>query len=135
MKGIYCLIIEVKGDVKLNIGKLGKIRFEKGNYAYVGSAQNNLEKRVGRHLSGKKKKHWHIDYLLASPAAGIIKVLLCKNAKKEEECKTAGRLALTETPVSGFGCSDCRCNSHLFRIGSLISLGHMNNARGWSVWK
>ena len=134
MKGIYCLIIEVKGDIKLKIGSLGKIWFEKGNYVYVGSSQNNLEKRVKRHLSGKKKMHWHIDYLLASPYARINHVL-CKIAKKKEECKTAKLLSATEIPVKGFGCSDCKCNSHLFKIINLMNMGNFNNANGWSIWK
>ncbi len=118
MKGIYCLIIDVKKDVNLKVGKLGTIKFYSGTYAYVGSAQNNLEKRLERHFSKNKRLHWHIDYLLASSAVYAIKALY-KNAKKEEECKIAGLLSLIEGSVKGFGCSDCGCYSHLFRITNL----------------
>ena len=72
MKGTYCLIINVKKDVKIKIGKvLGEIEFKKGCYLYVGSAMNSLEKRVQRHLSKDKKKHWHIDYLLLNDSSNI----------------------------------------------------------------
>ena len=121
MKGIYYLVINVKKGVKKKIRKLGKIKFEKGIYIYVGSAQNNLEKRVKRHLSAKKKNHWHIDYLLECPSANI-RGVLCKNAKKEEECKMARLLSLTEKPVKGFGCSDCCCESHLLKLDSLSEI-------------
>ncbi len=55
MKGVYCLIIKVKTDIIQKIGALGKIKFDKGIYVYVGSAQNNLKKRIKRHLSKNKK--------------------------------------------------------------------------------
>ena len=55
MKGCYCLIIEVNENQYLKIGKKLKIDFKKGYYVYVGSAMNNLESRVKRHLSKTKK--------------------------------------------------------------------------------
>ncbi|RLF60544.1 MAG: GIY-YIG nuclease family protein, partial [Thermoplasmata archaeon] len=64
MKGSYVLIINLKKEKEIEIGRLGRILFNKGYYAYVGSGLNNLEKRVGRHLRKNKKKKWHIDYLL-----------------------------------------------------------------------
>ena len=121
MKGIYCLIIKVKVDIIQKIGALGRIRFKKGIYAYIGSAQNNLEKRIKRHLSKNKKIKWHIDYLLKNNFAKIEKVLQ-KKAKKQEECKIACFLERFEEPVKNFGCSDCNCISHLFRLKSLIEL-------------
>ena len=97
---------------------MGKIQFKKGKYIYVGSAQNNIEKRVARHYSKNKKKHWHIDYLLADPNVEIEKAI-CKEAGKEDECKTASLLLKSEKPINRFGCSDCNCNSHLFRLNPL----------------
>ena len=65
MKGCYCLIINLDKNSEIRIGrKLGKIKFKKGTYVYVGSAMNSLESRLKRHLSDEKKMHWHIDYLL-----------------------------------------------------------------------
>ena len=99
----------------LKIGALGKIQFSKGTYAYVGSAQNGIEKRVARHLKRKKRKFWHIDYLLAQKNAGIEKALY-KKMPKQEECRIAQTLSKLGNPVRGFGCSDCSCSSHLFKI-------------------
>jgi len=56
MNGIYCLVIEIPKNMSIIVGKLGKIKFEKGYYTYVGSAQNNLEKRIERHFRKEKKK-------------------------------------------------------------------------------
>jgi Uri superfamily endonuclease len=115
LKGIYVLIIRVAEDVSVNVGALGKTVFTKGLYAYVGSAQANLEQRVKRHLRSDKRRFWHIDYLLDNPAAEIVKVFF-KQAAKPEECKTAKAIGETSEPVAGFGCSDCNCRSHLFHI-------------------
>lgn len=45
MKGTYCIIVNVKIDSQIKVGSLGKLKFAKGHYVYVGSALNNLEKR------------------------------------------------------------------------------------------
>jgi Uri superfamily endonuclease len=121
VKGIYVLIIRVNKDVNVNIGALGRKTFAKGLYAYVGSAQTNLEQRVKRHLKREKHLFWHIDYLLANDAAEITQVLF-KQADKTEECKTANRIGENGTPIAGFGCSDCHCKSHLFQIGDYTFL-------------
>ena len=113
MKGIYLLYIEINKDIKTKIGALGEIEFQKGSYVYVGSAQNNLKKRVERHLSEDKKLHWHIDYLLQNENVNIVDVYT-KEADRQHECLTAN--ALKGKPVKNFGCSDCRCESHLIRI-------------------
>ena len=116
MKGIYVLIIEVKKPIQIRIGALGKIKFPKGSYAYVGSAQNNLKKRIARHLRKKKKKFWHIDYLLANKNVGINKIMY-KPAGKPEECRIVKFLSKVEKSIKGFGSSDCKCESHLFKLG------------------
>ena len=64
LKGTYCLLIHLKQDSKITIGKLGEKNFQKGYYIYVGSALNSLKTRIQRHLRKEKKIHWHIDYLL-----------------------------------------------------------------------
>lgn len=109
------MIIKIKKNIKQKIGKLGEIKFDKGDYIYVGSAQNGIEKRIERHLKKRKKEFWHIDYLLINRDAVINKVY-CKKGKKEEECKTAEELSKHGKPIAKFGCSDCDCKSHLFKI-------------------
>lgn len=115
IKGVYKLFIKVSRNLKLKVGSLDIVRFEKGVYVYVGSAQNNIRSRVKRHFSRKKKIFWHLDYLLNSRYSKIIKVFY-KKGKKSIECKIAKRLMKIGTPILGFGCSDCRCMSHLFKI-------------------
>ena len=119
MKGIYCLIINVKENIDLKIGSLGDIEFKKGSYIYVGSAQNGIENRVKRHFAKNKKKHWHIDHLLTDKNVELQKYLY-KQAGKKQECKLAcSLLSSLEEPINGFGCSDCSCISHLFKIKKL----------------
>lgn len=116
MKGVYVLLIKINKNIQQKIGSLGKINFKKGLYAYVGSAQNNLEKRVKRHLSNNKKTFWHIDYLLSNKFAKVSKVFY-KKANKSEECRIANKLA--GNPIQNFGSSDCNCKSHLVKIKNL----------------
>lgn len=115
LKGVYVLIIQVSNDAEVTAGALGKLPFKKGWYAYVGSAQNNLEKRVRRHLGKEKRKFWHIDYLLDDEAAKVIAVFH-KQADKTEECAVAEAIGERGEPINGFGASDCNCMSHLFRV-------------------
>lgn len=111
MKGSYVLLIVLKKNKEIQIGKLGKIFFKKGYYAYVGSALNNLEKRIQRHFIEDKKIHWHIDYLLKY--SEITKVFY-KEKILREECSIAEKFKEIFTFINGFGCSDCKCKSHLF---------------------
>ena len=129
MKGCYILLIKLDKDLSIDIGKLGNIDFKKGFYVYVGSAMNNLEPRIERHLIKEKKFHWHIDYLLEK--AKIINVY-CKEGNIREECKIAKTLNQHISFIPNFGCSDCLCKSHLFygdinKIQDLISNLEMIN--------
>jgi adenylylsulfate kinase len=147
MKGIYILLISITRDISVSVGALGDKDFHKGLYAYVGSAQNNLEKRVERHLRRGKRKFWHIDYLLSNRQAEVLKIF-CKKAGRHEECRIAERLGQMAAPIRGFGSSDCTCMSHLFRIesyGYLSELMHEMGVKpfskmvlmaktGWCVW-
>jgi Uri superfamily endonuclease len=115
MKGIYVLIISVNRNIRVDVGALGTLKFDKGLYAYAGSAQNYLEKRVKRHLRKSKKKFWHIDYLLDNSWTKVLQVYH-KNATRQEECKTVEELSRNGVSIPGFGSSDCKCESHLFKI-------------------
>jgi adenylylsulfate kinase len=115
MKGIYVLLLSVFENISVSVGSLGVRSFPKGFYAYVGSAQNSLEKRVKRHLRRVKPKFWHIDYLLSNRHVEILGIFY-EQAGRAEECSVAERLAKTATSVAGFGSSDCSCIAHLFRV-------------------
>lgn len=147
MKGVYVLLISVSKHVSVKVGALGTHVFLKGIYVYVGSAQNNLEKRVSRHFRTPKPHRWHIDYLLDSCEARIIKVFY-KTGARLEECRIAQELNKIATPVKGFGCSDCSCIGHLLKIephsyisGFLPEMGlkplrkrSLILKHGWCVW-
>ncbi len=96
----------------LQIGKLGSFNFPAGWYCYVGSAMNNLQARIDRHLRIEKKQHWHVDYL--RPHAVTIEVIRMES-NRNFECKLNERIASVadSTPVRKFGSSDCICFSHL----------------------
>lgn len=117
LKGTYCLLINLKTDQIIEIGRNGKICFNKGFYVYVGSAMNSLEGRIRRHLRKEKKLHWHVDYLLNNPHSEIIGVYLSDDEVKHE-CEFASCVVREGVGIHGFGCSDCRCDSHLIYFSS-----------------
>jgi Uri superfamily endonuclease len=96
----------------ISIGSRPSTCFPAGYYAYVGSALGGLEGRVRRHLRSGKKLHWHIDYLLRE--AAIAGIVVAENVQRCE-CDIARALERHLECVHGFGASDCRCPSHLFR--------------------
>ena len=113
MKGCYCLIIHVKKYSKIRIGaKLGYLEFKRGIYVYVGSAMNSLESRLNRHLSSKKKMHWHVDYLLKNRNTKVLDIIY--NTDKKVECYISQYLSDKAAGIRDFGCSDCDCESHLY---------------------
>jgi len=118
LKGTYCLIIQLKDDNSIKVGKKGFINFKKGYYIYVGSALNSLETRLKRHLSSEKKLFWHIDYLLNNPDTEIKEIIFTVNNSKLE-CMIASKIAYKSVEIKDFGCSDCKCNSHLFRFDEI----------------
>jgi len=122
LKGIYVLIFKINKTISVAIGALGMLVFQEGLYAYVGSAQNNLELRVKRHHSREKRLFWHIDYLLNNEAAKLIGVYYTQG-DKAKECEIARLLLENAEPVPGFGCSDCHCKSHLFHAENFGFLG------------
>ena len=130
MKGIYVLEIIVSRPLRVRAGALGRVCFSPGIYLYAGSAQNGLEGRVARHCRKRKKRHWHIDYLLAARGVTLKAALGCE-AKRSEECATARRLEAAAEAVPGFGSSGCTCAGHLFRVSSA---GWRGGVLTGSVW-
>lgn len=114
MRGIYTLIIE-SDELDISIGKLGCLHFNKGYYAYTGSAlgRGGLL-RVRRHIAVSRGENtarkWHIDYLLhvARPVLAVT-----SGTDTDMECEIAGEIGKACDAVPRFGCSDCGCVSHL----------------------
>ena len=118
--GVYTLLIELKQEIKIKVGKLGVYEFPKGIYTYTGSAlgkgATDLRGRLQRHISITKNHHWHIDYLLSADESHIKHIIFFETSR-QEECNTVKELISLggKVNVKGFGASDCRagCNSHL----------------------
>jgi len=106
----YQLRFILKQTLILEIGKLGRFKFPAGEYVYTGSAKRNIDARISRHLSKRKKLRWHIDYLLATSYARIIRV----DVFDIEEC-VVNQETEGEILVPRFGATDCKndCGSHL----------------------
>ena len=114
-KGTYVLFLRFDKPVGTEVGSLGRIDLEAGTYCYVGSAMNGLDQRVSRHLSHEKNKRWHIDFLTT----------VCRDMSAYEhegtditECGLADHIrSIGGMPMmKGFGCSDCGCQTHLFKV-------------------
>ncbi len=112
--GTYALELHLSQPATLQVGALGLWQFPVGFYIYVGSAwgPGGLAARVGRHLRGAGKQHWHIDILrpYASPTAIW--------ATRQTHCECAWAALLLQSPgarviVPRFGASDCKCVAHL----------------------
>lgn len=111
-KGTYCLVMRLDKDSIIGIGKRPPVKFPRGFYCYVGSAMNNLEKRICRHMSKDKALKWHIDWLLEhAKIMGIKKI----ESQKRLECELSRDVeGLSEGLImKRFGSSDCSCETHL----------------------
>ncbi|MFQ5330139.1 MAG: DNA/RNA nuclease SfsA [Thermodesulfobacteriota bacterium] len=111
--GCYLLILRLRKEAVIEVGKLGKVRFREGYYTYVGSARKSLSKRVERHRRLRKRLFWHIDYLRS---VAEFHTVLPIRTSDDLECEVAGAVKEVATgEVTGFGASDCSCPAHLFR--------------------
>ncbi len=116
--GVYQLWIRLPRNARITIGRLGRFLFPAGTYVYTGRASRALPARVSRHVSGARKVHWHIDYLLAHQQTRIVRVALA-SFDPEAECELNQAIAAQARCVAGgFGSSDCRagCGSHLWLV-------------------
>ena len=118
MSGTYILVLKAISDQKIRIGKLGVFDFDKGFYAYIGSAfgTGGLAARINHHLHSVASPRWHLDYL-----RGLMEIeeVWLTNGKCKHEHEWARILGMQEgvnIPVIGFGASDCSCDAHFFKF-------------------
>jgi len=114
-KGTYVLILELKTFYRLSVGKLGTFDFPTGWYAYAGHAfgPGGLAARIGHHLRGTGRPHWHMDYLNSK---GCIREVWYGIGQWFDEHRwTACLRAMPGAGMvaPGFGSSDCSCETHL----------------------
>ncbi len=115
-RGCYILVIELKKNLRLSVGRLASKLFFQGIYIYVGRAKKNIVARLKRHLKREKKLFWHIDYLLQQ--AVISEIWLKPSYFNEcQIVKDIRKLASNSSfPLKKFGSSDCHCPSHLIYL-------------------
>ena len=129
--GTYALILKGDSTAGVQIGRWGLLDLKPGYYIYVGSAfgPGGVKARVSRHFREKKTRHWHIDYLreAVSPVCAW-----CSYEPLNQEHHWARLLAEMDNTsgVKGFGCSDCRCDTHLFRMATRPDFGQFSRAAG-----
>jgi Uri superfamily endonuclease len=108
----YTLIFEKTGSSNIRL-RTRSIYMEEGLYLYVGSAKRGLEKRISRHLSKRKKRFWHIDYITTRRDVAVRAVVLSTLS----ECKTLRTVSSLGTLVGNkLGSSDCACPSHVVHV-------------------
>ena len=103
------------------VERWGTLDFLPGYYVYVGSASGpgGVSARSQRHCRQRKKLRWHIDDLceVTTPVKAW-----CGFGGRDLEHGWAGIFVCRKifsrggglTAIPGFGCSNCRCVSHLF---------------------
>jgi endonuclease-3 len=111
-KGAYAILIRLKRAQQITIGRKD-LKLAVGYYVYAGSAQGGLRGRLNRHINGPHSGHWHIDKLL--DAGDVIDVQMVFTTEKSAECDLAAAFAAAPgaVPITGFGASDCACQTHL----------------------
>ncbi|ERG92412.1 MAG: hypothetical protein J07HQW1_02455 [Haloquadratum walsbyi J07HQW1] len=125
--GTYLLCITVDDPTSLTVGAHETTVFPAGGYAYVGSAfgSNGLG-RVDRHrrvaMGMHDVTHWHVDYLISHQDVSLTAVIAVPTA--DIECDLASSLLnrIKQSPLDGFGSSDCACTTHLFRSASVTRI-------------
>ena len=116
--GTYALVLRCDASTSVQIGRWGMMRIRPGYYIYVGSAfgPGGVLARVSRHCRKAKTKHWHIDYLREFATLTSVWYSQTPSRLEHRWAEALGNWRETES-VKGFGCSDCRCESHLFFTG------------------
>jgi Uri superfamily endonuclease len=130
-RGTYALILRCRTQAQIRVGRRGLLDVRTGYYVYVGSAfgPGGVKARVSRHVREKTAKHWHIDFLrdVAAPVA-----VWCSYGSRDLEHHWARVLCGLPgaVQVPGFGCTDCACETHLFRFGEMPDAGRFSRVAG-----
>ena len=121
--GSYALHLNLVGNQILQVGSLGEYEFPSGEYIYLGSAlgPGGLQARLGRHLRGDGRHHWHIDWLRAKAVVAGYYFLVTNRRLECLWSQALMKFPKTTVPVPRFGASDCRihekpCLAHLVRL-------------------
>jgi Uri superfamily endonuclease len=129
--GTYLLILRADSSQPVRVGRWGVLDVHPGYYLYVGSAfgPGGVNARVARHCRETERRHWHVDYLrdVASPIE-----VWCGYGSRDLEHRWAEFLGDMRgiSSVPGFGCSDCKCESHLFMSPGRLDFERFSSVAG-----
>ena len=117
--GTYALIMASIEFRCLSVGRLGSMALRPGWYVYVGSAfgPGGVRARLAHHRKLATKPHWHIDHLRPHTVLQRAWYTFDPARREHEWAGVLLQLPGAEVPLPGFGSSDCRCPSHLVRLG------------------
>lgn len=122
--GLYLLVLELGEHFRGWVGSLGFVNLDRGFYVYLGSARGpgGLRARVLRHVGGPRRVRWHIDYLTSRPSVRCVLAVVVETVDDLEELVAAKllNLASLKPAVKGFGSSDRRSLTHLFKCTSTL---------------
>jgi Uri superfamily endonuclease len=118
-RGVYVLVFNVLNTTVLNL-RIGTHTLNPGYYCYVGSALSygGLYSRIKHHLRKPKERiWWHIDYLTSRDDVLITHIVFSESTRKLEEllAEELMRSKCWEQSIKGFGCSDRKSYTHLFK--------------------
>jgi len=114
--GTYALILSCTSNARIQIGRLGTMKLQRGYYIYLGSAlgPGGLRARIAHHQKPSPRPHWHIDYLRAHTPIQCI-WFSCDGRRREHQWALMVKtMSGTTIPFLRFGASDCDCRSHLY---------------------
>jgi Uri superfamily endonuclease len=118
-RGSYLLLFHCRHAVTVTAGKLGALQLQPGYYLYCGSAfgPGGVKARTEHHRRISQHPHWHIDYL--RPHLQLLEIWYTFDPQPREHQWAAqlAELRGATRPFTGFGASDCQCDSHLVRLG------------------
>ena len=137
-KGSYLLVLRLPEPKTIQVGRLGRIAFERGWYAYAGSAfgPGGLAARLRHHLVPVRRPHWHIDYFRVEARVTEIWTAEGMPCREHDWASALTKGIGAGTVIRGFGCSDCRCLSHLiyFKHGFKHGFNCGFNRRPAKAW-
>lgn len=136
--GTYALVLRSQSSSEIQIGRWGSLKIKPGYYIYVGSAfgPGGVAARVSRHCRGSTSKHWHIDYLREFVTPLFAWYSISQNRLEHEWAQAISAQDVMIT-IKGFGCSDCKCESHLFFTTSKPGASEFTGVLGNDIksWK
>lgn len=114
--GTYALVLSAPSRQLVHIGRLGHVQLQPGFYVYVGSAfgPGGVCARVAHHLRTANRSHWHIDYLRAVTQLEEVWYSYDALLREHQWGKVLKHAHRVSTPISKFGASDCKCETHLY---------------------